>query len=154
MIDAIFSSVKGELMEEFGSKFNLDSSQSVRVAEVSEHSLKDTLSKHLASGNVGDILQLLNGEASINSNPIVSNMVGNLVSSLMSKLGLSSTMATSLSNYVVPFVLDKIAAKKPSNGFDISSLTELISGGENGLADSMKSALGDSISNKFGKLFG
>jgi hypothetical protein len=154
MLDALFSSVKGELMVELGSKFNLDSSQGEKVAKVTKESVKSALSKELASGNVGDNLQLLNGVASIKSNPIVSNAVGNLVSSLMSKVGLSSTMATSISNYVVPFVLNKIAAKKPSDGFDISSLTELISGSENGLGDSSEPALGDSIANKFGKLFG
>ncbi len=108
----------------------------------------------LTSGNISGLKSLFKGELDIASNPIVGNIVNQLVESLSSKVGLSPNLASSIGTFVIPFVMNKISGKQPAGGFDLSSLTSMLSSEGSGLGETLKSGLGGALGGSLGKLFG
>jgi hypothetical protein len=142
MIDKIFSAAKSELTQQLGSKFQLDASQTDKVFVTAKDSLQAGIMKEVTSGNVDGLLGMLNGKVSMQGNPIVSSLAKQLIGSLTSKVGLNQQMASSVGNFIVPFIMGKLADKKPSGGFDVAGLTTLLGGEGGSLIDKAKSTLG------------
>src|SRR5262249_47507109 len=110
------------------------------------HTITGGLQNMLAGGGLQDIISLFTGGGSSNQqtqnggiggllkNPAVAMMVGNLVNSLISKFKMSSTQANSVSNNLIPNVLNglitRTASNDPSNdAFDLNDLIGSLTGG-------------------------
>lgn len=141
MLDKIFSDAKSELTNQLGSKFKLDASQTDKVITTTKDTLQTGLMKEVSSGNVGSLLNLVNGSASMQGNPVVNGLTTQVIDSLTSKVGLSKQVASSVGNVIVPFIMGKLKDNKPAGGFDVASLTSLI-GGEGSFMDKAKEKLG------------
>lgn len=141
MIDKIFSTVKGELAKQLGSKFQLEAPQAEKVIAASKESIQTGLMKEVSSGNVNGLLNLFNGKTSMQGNPLVSGLATQLIGSLTSKVGLNKQMASSVGNFIVPYIMGKLADNKPAGGFDVASLTNLVGGEGGGLISKAKETL-------------
>lgn len=154
MLDKIFSAAKSELTQQLGSKFQMDAPQADKVFSTAKDSLQSGLMKEATSGNVNGLLSLFNGKASMEANPLVANLVSQLTGSLTSKAGLNQSLASSVGTFVVPLILGKLSSNKPAGGFDVASLTKMLTGTGGGLGDTLKSTLGEGMGDKLGKIFG
>lgn len=154
MLDSIFSEVKGELTKVLGGKFDLNEAKTDQVLDETKETVQSGLMNELTSGNISGLKSLFNGESDIASNPIVGNIVNQLVESLISKVGLSPNLASSIGTFVIPFVMNKISGKQPAGGFDLSSLTSMLSSEGSGLGETLKSGLGGALGGSLGKLLG
>jgi len=150
MLDSILNSAKGELLEQLGSKFNLNPDQAGKTVDAAKKSVADGLLGEVTSGNISGLVNLFNGKSPVAGNPIVSGIVQQLVTSLVQKVGLSQQVAGTVSNFVIPFIVSKIAGSK-QGGFNADELTGMLGGG---VGDKIKSALGGDIGGALGKLFG
>lgn len=158
MLDTILSSAKGELLNQLGSQFNLNPDQANKTVDTAKKTVADGLMKEVTSGNVSGLLDIFNAKApGATNNPIVGGIVQQLVTNLVQKVGLNQQMASTVSNFVVPFILGKVAGSK-QGGFSASDLTGMLGGG-GGVADKIGSVLGgkEGLGGKLGglgKMFG
>jgi hypothetical protein len=112
MIDQLLSSVKGMVGEQLAGKVNFDQTQLEKTMEVTKESVLGGLKKEALGGNVSGILNLFNGkDVANNENPIVSSVSNMFVVKAIEKLGVNAETAMSLSNTVVPLVMQKFASK-------------------------------------------
>jgi hypothetical protein len=122
-----------------GSKFNLNPDQATKTVDTAKKTVTDGLLKEVTSGNVSGLLEIFNAKApGATNNPIVGGIVQQLVTNLVQKVGLNQQMATTVSNFVVPFIVSKLAGSK-EGGFSTTDLTSMLGGG---VADKIGSALG------------
>jgi len=150
MFDSILNSAKGELLSQLGSQFNLNPDQAGKTVDVAKKSVTDGLLKEVTSGNVSGLVNLFNGKSPAAGNPIVNGIAQQTVTSLVQKVGLNQQMASTVSNFVVPFIVSKISGSK-QGGFDAGDLTSMLGGG---VGDKIKSAFGGDVGGALGKLFG
>lgn len=151
MLDSILNSAKGELLNQLGSKFNLNPDQAGKTVDVAKKSVTDGLLKEVTSGNVSGLVNLFNGKSPAAGNPIVNGIAQQMVTSLVQKVGLNQQMAGTVSNFIVPFIVSKISGSKQSGGFGADDITSMLGGG---VGDKVKSALGGDVGGALGKLFG
>lgn len=100
----------------------------------------------LAGGGLGDIISMFTGGKGVQSgaqgggiggllkNPIVAMMVGHLISKLVSKFNMSPAQASSISNNLIPNVLNGLVTRTtnhdPENdAFDLNDLIGSLTGG-------------------------
>ena len=152
MLDSILSSAKGELLNQLGSKFNLNPDQANKTVDTAKKTVTDGLLKEVTSGNISGLTSLLNGGGQ-GSNPIASGISTQLVTNLVQKVGLNQQMASTISSFVVPFILSKLSANKPAGGFSADSITSMLGGD---VGDKVKSMLGGEggVGGALGKMFG
>lgn len=151
MLDSILNSAKGELLNQLGSKFNLNPDQAGKTVDAAKKSVTDGLLKEVTSGNVSGLVNLFNGKSSVTGNPIVNGIAQQLVTSLVQKVGLNQQMAGTVSNFIVPFIVSKISGSKQGGGFGADDITSMLGGG---VGEKIKSALGGDVGGALGKLFG
>ncbi len=152
MLNSIFSAAKGELTQQLGSKFQLNSQQAEQAVGLTKDTIQSGLLKEAGSGNISGLLNLFNGNSPVGGNPIVTGISNQLVSALTSKLGLSPQVAGAVSTFAVPFIMSKISGNKPSGGFDQSKITEMLGGAGGNVVGNLLKAQGKGIGEKFGKL--
>jgi hypothetical protein len=102
----------------------------------------------LAGGGLGDIISIFTGGGNnrqsnsqstgvggLLKSPVVSMMVGHLISKLVAKFNMSPEKASSISNNLIPNVLDGLVNKTRSNdpsndAFDLNDLIGSLTGGK------------------------
>ncbi len=128
-------------------------------------SIIDALKNAVQSGKLGEVMQLFNNASNnVAASPLNQNMQDNLVDNMMQKFGLSNTQAGSIASSVIPAVLSKfvhktndpndnsfslcsILAHLGGSSFDLSSLLNNLSSGNNNESSNIK----DALKNMFGK---
>lgn len=105
----------------------------------------------LAGGGLQDIISMFTGGGQSNTksggmggllkNPAVSMMVGHLVSKLVGKFNMNPAQASSISNNIIPNVLNSLASKTtnhdPENdAFDFNDLIGSLTGGKTATSES------------------
>ena len=150
MLDSIISSAKGELLSQLGGNFNLTPDQAGKTVDTAKKTVSEGLVKEVSSGNVDGLLNLFNGKSPVNGNPIISGIAQQLIPNLVQKVGLNQQVAGTVSNFVVPFIVSKLAGSKPAGSFNASDITSMFGGG---IAGKLTSAVGG-IGGKVGKMFG
>jgi hypothetical protein len=106
----------------------------------------------LAGGGLPDLISIFTGRGNTTSpgnsgiggmlkNPIVSMMVGHLISKLVGKFNMSPSQASSISNNLIPNVLNSLASKTtdhdPQNdAFDFNDLIGSLTGGKTATSES------------------
>ena len=135
----MFEQISG-LVKEFGQEAVVDNpaipnSQNNAVLAEATNTVTGGLQNMLAGGGLKDILSLFTGGGNNQANsPVVSTMVGDLVGKLISKFNISPTQASSVSNSLIPNVLNglitRTASNDPSNSaFDLNHLIGSLTGG-------------------------
>jgi hypothetical protein len=94
---------------------NNDAIPNARNSEAIEtvtHSITDTLSEAVQSGNLNGVMQLFhNGSNNVAASPLTGDMQGDLIHKLVQNFGLSEAQADSIASSVVPTVLSKFVYK-------------------------------------------
>ncbi|GAB3664328.1 hypothetical protein GCM10028791_39960 [Echinicola sediminis] len=123
-------------------QFGLSKDQASKALDTTQKSLTETAGKEVAAGNLDGLLALVNKGSNASGSNTFQNMANNLVGDYISKLGISQGIARQLTNFVLPLILDKIAAK---------------TGGNAGKGDLMKiigGSAGDILKGKAGDMLG
>ena len=127
MLDQILSTIKGELapkLEEMG----LPTGKSEEAIGLAKDDILDVFQKETTDGNMSGILNLFNGKQDIGSSSIVKNVVSNFGGSLISKLDINPSVANSIAQFAIPFIMSKVNSSTPSEGIDKGDLTKMIGG--------------------------
>ncbi|MES1218091.1 MAG: hypothetical protein ABUT20_21470 [Bacteroidota bacterium] len=140
------------LVKEFGQQSVVENpaipnDQNNAVLAEATHTITGGMQNMLAGGGLQDILSLFTGGGNNNqsnsqsggisgllNNPAVASMVSNFVSSLMNKFNMSHAQATSVSNSLIPNVLNGLITRTTStdpanSAFDLNSLIGSLTGG-------------------------
>lgn len=139
-----------ELLSQLGSKFNVDKAVGSKILDVSGSSLKKGLGDQVMSGNIGGILDLLNGKGGSAANSLTSTLTKSLVGDLLSKVGLKNEMAQQVAPFVVSFVTNAFNKDKPKGGFSADSLTDMFKASA---TDMLKNKASDLLKGGLGGLF-
>lgn len=106
-----------------------------QVAKTAGASIFETIAGQISGGNLGGIKEMLSGQETNSTNPLVTSIATNVVDSLIQKSGLNPQLAQTIASVAVPFVLNmfnKQAGAAQSNGVDIGGLiTGALAGGGN-----------------------
>ncbi|WP_372751341.1 hypothetical protein [Labilibaculum sp.] len=104
LISKALSSQGSGLLEGLG----LPSNQHKKALELANDSVISGLTDSLTAGKIGDITNAFSGGS---SSSLVQSIVSNYGSNLISKLGVNSTMASTISSAVIPMVFKFINSK-------------------------------------------
>jgi len=134
-----------QLVKQFGQQAVVDNNEiptdlNNQVMAEATNTIVGGLQNIASGGGLQGLLGLFGGNQNqssggILSNPIVAMMVGHLTNKLVQKMGLNPGVANSISNNIVPIVLNNLTQKTVSNapqdnGFDLNDLvSDLIGGG-------------------------
>ena len=96
--------------------------------------LQDIISMFTGGGNSNQSNTQSGGIGGLLKNPMVSMMVGHLISKLVGKFNMSHAQASSISNNLIPNVLNGLVSKTTSNdpsndAFDLNDLIGSLTGG-------------------------
>jgi hypothetical protein len=130
MLDSIINSVKGEIGSSLMEKFGLDSNQTDKAFNITEETIKETVTKESSGGGLSGIMNLFSSDDNDDKgNSMLDSLGGDLVSKFSSQLGLDSAVSGGIKAMILSKVTSMIGNKLGS-GFDASSLLSLIGGGK------------------------
>lgn len=133
-----------QLVKQYGQQSVVDNPEipndlNNQVMTEATNTITGGLQNILSGGGVQGLLGLFGGNQNqsrggILSNPIVAMMVGHLANKLVQKMGLNPALANSISNNIIPNVLNGITQRTVSNaqqdnGFDLNDLVGALTGG-------------------------
>lgn len=150
MLNNLLKEGAPELLSMLGSKFNLTSTQAGSALDVSAETLQGDLLNEAKSGNIDGILSLFNGQSSSAASSLTGKLTNSLTKNLLSKVGISNEIAVKVSEFIIPFVLERIGKKKPSGGFTSESIIDLFKGS---LGSQIQDKASDLLKGGLGGLF-
>lgn len=146
MFDNLLQGNLSNMLQQTG----LTPQQAAQALPAAQESVTNTLQTEATSGNFANIAGLFAGQA---DNPLTSILSNNMVQSLMSKVGLSSSVATTAATAFLPQIITTLKQQVLDESGNISQarIMSLLGGGSVGnIVDSVKDKLGG-IGNLFGK---
>ena len=133
-----------QLVKQYGQQSVVDNPElsndlNNQVMAEATNTITGGLQNVLSGGGLQSLLGLFGGnnsqsKAGILGNPIVAMMVGHLANKLVQKMGLNPSLANSISNNIIPNVLNSLTQRTVSNadqdnGFDLNDLVGSLTGG-------------------------
>lgn len=125
MLDSIIKNIGPELIGKITGQFNLSEDQASKTMDITKDTILSTATQEVGKGNLDGVLAMVNQGSAAKGSSTFQNIANNLVGTLSSKLGLSDSVATKLTDFVLPFLLDKLAAKTGGNA-DKKDLMEML----------------------------
>ena len=146
MLDQLIELGKQQLSNTLSEKAGLNPAQIDDSFGVAQTSMLDTLKNEALGGNISGLLSLFNGESATDlSNPIVKNFADTFVTGIMEKLGLPEATANTISDTVVPFLIQKFSGKETGNAADAGDLLQMVGlDKDSGIGGILQNVLGDS----------
>lgn len=142
MIDTLLNEMKGELVKKLTSQFGLNTNQAEESFNATTDVFTDQVKEAQSKGNMGDLLELFSGKQSLVSS-LGTDLTSSLTGKLKSNAGISGVIAGKLSEYIVPFVLNKIGSLLKEQGIDDpDTLAGLLSGDSGNLIKQVTGKLG------------
>lgn len=152
MIDQIINSLKGELTSKLVSDYNIEDKNVDQAVDVAQKSIMETVQGEVSRGNISGLLSMLQDKDQVAANPIVTHMIRKYAGDLGAKLGLEPSVAASIANFAIPFIISKFQEVVQEKGLDLGSLMTMFGGGNSGsndLDDKLKNQFGDSLGGFF-----
>lgn len=153
MIDQIINSLKGELTSKLVSDFKIENDHVDQAVDVAQKSIMETVQGEVGRGNVGGLLSMLQDKDKLASNPIVTHMIRKYAGDLGAIIGIEPSVAASIANFAIPFIISKFQDVVQEKGLDLGSLMTMFGGGNPGggkdLDDKLKDQFGDSLGGFF-----
>ncbi len=146
MIDSILKTLKQEVGGKILGETNLPTDKLDGVFNVVGESAKSEVVSQLSSGNLSSLTSLFSNNAnSSGANQLQSNLQTSIVSGLIKKLGLSDGMANTISQIVVPALINLVTKKNSQTpDDDPSPITDIF-----GSITGDKGGLGGMVGNLF-----
>ena len=112
MIDEILKMLKNEVGSQIVEKADIPADKIDGIMNVIGDSAKSEVVSQLTSGNLSTMMNLFsNNENSHGANDLQSRIQNNIISGLIQKLGLSESIANTISNIAVPALIGLITKK-------------------------------------------
>ncbi len=146
MLDQFLNTAAGELLGQLTSKTQLDESQARQSVDIARGVVTDQVRKEAMGGNLSGLLDLLKGQQTAGSSPILAQISSTLVNQLIGKLGLPDNVAKQISQVAIPFLMERISQQTPAD-LDQSQLGKM-------LTDTMMRNLGAQFKKGMGGFFG
>lgn len=145
-----------QLVNQFGQKAVVENNAipnelNEQVKQETGNSILESLQGLASGGGMDMITGLLQGngaQVSSGNNPLVDMITKTVVSNLGSKLGIENQAALGVASSMIPNILSSLVgnAKDPNvQGFQVSDLVGMISGGDNNTQSSIMSKIGTSL---------
>ena len=153
MLDNLNDLVKSLANDAVVNNPDIPNAQNNEVVAEATHTVASGFQNMVAGGGLQNMLSLFQQGAqqatssSVASNPIVNMMQGHFVSKLMSKFGLNTAQASSVSSSLIPSVISGLVNKTndPNNtSFTLDSLLHSITGGQSTQVAQQQVAAGNS----------
>ncbi|MCB0493485.1 MAG: hypothetical protein KDC93_13845 [Cyclobacteriaceae bacterium] len=115
MIDQIINNVKGEL----GSKLislGLPESKTNGAIKLAKETVQSQLQGQVSGGNIQGLLSLFSGKPPLDQSSLVKSMVSDYGTKMITKLGVSDTIAKSVSSFIIPFVMSRVSNQVAGSG--------------------------------------
>ena len=144
MLEELFKLVTNESQEQIIDNPQIPNQHNEEAIQTTTDSIFKSLQGQVNQGNGADVLSLLGGRSSLQGNPIVNGLVGNVTNSLMDKLGIESPVAKQIAAVLVPVIIGKLINRTndpKDNGFDLNSIFGSLTNGRSSQYD-MESLLG------------
>ena len=149
MLDSIISSLKDQLIDKIDD-FGLTEDKAEKAVSIAQESVIGSVVSESASGGIGSILNLFNGNQTIEDSSFVHNLVSTYASDLIEKVGISPEQADLIAKFAVPFIMSKINDNTPESGVEEGGLMDIIKQGATDSATNMITVkLKDGIGNLF-----
>lgn len=125
MLDQLLDLAKSQLTPQLQQEAQLSPSQINQSVHIAKDSFIQQMASEAMSGNLGELLQLFNGNApATTSNPLISRLIGQFGGDLMEKMNIKPETATMIANLVIPFVMQKLASNETGKADSESSLMD------------------------------
>jgi len=161
MLDSLLDGIKGQVVDTLKEKTGLDAGQAEQAVPLAKDSIMEGITGAVSGGNMGDLLGMFSGGGESGGGGMMQNMVyqgiaGSFVSKLTSSLGIPESMASTVSGFALPMIMDKIkgGASNDAGEVDQAGLMSTLGLDSGGLADGLKDKAADMLKDKLGGLGG
>jgi hypothetical protein len=122
MLDQLIQAASQQLSPQL-EQAGVPSSQLSGIFSQAQSALTDGIKTEAGNGNFSGLLDLFNGNGgSIQNNSIVQSISQQFVGNIVSKLGLSPSLANTISGMVIPFIMSKFSSTDTGTANDASDL--------------------------------
>lgn len=128
MLNTIVKNIAPEVLSAMTGKFGLNQEMGNRAVDTTKESLQEGVSNEISKGNLDGLLSMFNGGGTGEGNNTFQNLSSKLSGDYIQKLGLSPDIASQISHFVLPLVMNKISTMLGGK-VDRDSLTNALSTG-------------------------
>lgn len=142
MLDQLLNGEHNQLFDIVKNFSGVENHQNEAATTVVKESIIDTLTQQAKSGDLSSIQAMFSGTQTDANSPVAAGLSGNIVQNLIGKLGISPSTAQSLTQQILPVVLNMFNNKSgqaQNGGLDIASIIGQTLGGQgnSGSVDSL-----------------
>jgi len=154
MLDKLFESVSGELIQNVTEKTGISMDQAKQMLPIAQESVGAGLLEQVQGGNLDGIMGMLNSGSGMSDNPIFAAIQGKLLSGVMTKLGLPEQVASLASTIGLESIFGQLTAMLTNDegNVEASGLMDMIGGGD--AMDIAKKIAGDKLGDALGGALG
>ncbi len=159
MLDSLLDGIKGQVVDTLKEKTGLDAGQAEQAVPLAKDSIMEGLTGAVSGGDLSGVMSMFSGGGSggggMMENMVYQGIATNFIGKLTSKLGIPASMASTVSGFALPMIMDKIkgGASNESGEVDQAGLMSMLGGG-GGLADGLKGQAANMLKDKLGGLGG
>lgn len=128
MLNTIVKNIAPEVLSAVTGKFGLNQDMGNKTVDTTKESLQEGVANEISKGNLDGLLSMFNNGESGAGNSTFQSLSSKLSGDYIQKLGLSPDIASQISHYVLPLVLDKISSMLGGK-VDKETLTDALSSG-------------------------
>ena len=137
MIEELISQAKQQLSGELKQKQGLNDQQVNDTFGAAKDSLLNAVKQQSSGGGLGQLTSLFNGNTEL-APTLISTASKFLIPVLVSKLNIPEAKAKSISDMVVPFLVNKFSGKESGSVSNPADLLGKLTGGEGGIGGALK----------------
>lgn len=126
MLDSLLLPAREKLEKELANKPQLQKRNVHQTARIMSEGVIEALTQRMLSGDDSVVRELLSGQETVASSPLVNNLLPGVTTYLAPHLGISKGEARNLAKMAIPLVLDALngkIARARQRGLDVSELT-------------------------------
>lgn len=159
MLDSLLDGIKGQVVDTLKEKTGLDAGQAEQAVPLAKDSIMEGLTGAVSGGDLSGVLGMFSGGGEggggMMENMVYKGIATNFISKLTSQIGIPESMASTVSSFALPMIMDKIkgGASNDSGEVDQAGLMSMLGGG-GGLVDGLKDQAADMLKDKLGGLGG
>lgn len=128
MLNTIVKNIAPEVLSAVTEKFGLNQEMGEKAVDTTKDSLQEGVSNEISKGNLEGLLSMFNNTGTGTSSSTFQSLSSKLSGDYIQKLGLSPDLASQISQYVLPLVMNKISSMLGGK-VDKESLTNALSKG-------------------------
>ena len=142
MLNTIVKNIAPDVLNVFTDKFGFNQELGNKAVDTTKESLREGVSTEIGKGNLDGLLAMFDNRKAGESSTTFQSLSSKLSGDYIQKLGIAPELASQISQYVLPLVLDKISGMLDGK-VDKESLSKALSkGGLLGKAGDLLGGLG------------